>query len=168
MKKIILLSLALVISFGAMADKTPKVRKSMKEFKSMEEVDYIAVPMFIVRWFLPKEMKPYKKLLRQIKNVGVLSYDGPSVKLTTKIEDKMKTILDSKKMKILVEIHDDGEHIQVMAKMKNNKIKEIFIFVKEESEISLIHIKSRIKLNKIGKQLNDLLKDKKMLKDIFN
>lgn len=170
MKKLIIL--ILICTFSGLiqantASGTPSIRKTMKMFKGYDHVEYIAVPLFLVKMFLPKEFKPYKKLLRKIKSVGVMSYEGDSSNITSKISSRMDKVADSKKMNTLVEIHDEKEEITVMSRSRKGKVKELFIYAKEEGEISLVHVKANINLKKLAKELSLLLNDKNVLSDLF-
>ncbi len=164
---IILLSISVGSVHADTGSNTPSIRKTMKMFKSHSDVEYITVPMFLVKMFLPKEFKPYKKLLRKIKSVGIMSYEGNSKKITNKITTRMDKVTNSNKMTTLMEIHDGKEEITVMSRVRKGKIKELFLYVKEKGEISLIHVKANIKLKTLSKELSLLLKDKKVMKDLF-
>lgn len=163
MKKLILLALVFSFCFSSAAslgDKSPNIRKTMKMFKSDKDVEYISVPMFLVRWFIPKEFKEYKPILRKIKSFGVMSYEGNNEKIESKITKRMDKVTASAKMKTLVEIHDGSEEISLKCRTKKGKIKELFIYVKEKGEITLIHLKSNLKLSLIQKEIAKLFQSK--------
>ena len=135
----------LFLSQWTFAQKKGTLEKYYKEHKGNENIMFLSLNGGMFKNIL-KDIeidgdvdKEIKKMLKDFKMNGM--------KILTIEEDPQKHYPQLKEMlsehNTLMDVHESGEHIQILGKEVNKKMQEFVLLVKEEKELVLISLSAK-------------------------
>ena len=117
----------------------------------------IALPPNFVDKFVDDSEKEQKKLLNQIRDLRVMTFDdeidGKSGKSVFEEVDKM---LNRRNFEELMNINKNGSQVTVQVRKNKDVVKEMHVIVKGEERFFIASLTGRIDLNTIDEAMNEI------------
>ena len=154
MKKIIA-TLALIIACqGIFAQ---NIDTLFSQFKDKEEADYMNIPTLMLKFmrtFTKSNNDKSYRFIKGIKSVKVLDMEDCTQ------EVKAEFLQEAKKLKLsgyetLLQTKEDGEEVQLIAKMDEENINDLIILITGKDDCGLTLMKGKIKKEDINVMMND-------------
>ena len=154
MKKIIA-TLALIIA--CQATFAQNIDTLFSQFKDKEGADYMNIPTLMLKFmrtFTKSNNDKSYRFIKGIKSVKVLDMEDCTQ------EVKAEFLQEAKKLKLsgyetLVQTKEDGEEVQLIAKMDEENINDLIILITGKDECGLTLMKGKIKKEDINVMMND-------------
>ena len=148
MKKYILaLALLFVCHIGFGQD----LNSLFDEFKKEPNADCISISPFMMtigKMFIGNDSDA--KLARKFKSMRILEACSTSVK------ERFSKKINAQRIKgyeTLVQVNDEGEKVRILAKSKNDVIRELLIVCTGNGDCTLVQLKGKVSKSKIAKLL---------------
>ena len=154
MKKIIA-TLALIIACqGIFAQ---NIDTLFNQFKNKEGADYMNIPTLMLKFmrtFTKSNNDKSYRFIKGIKSVKVLDMEDCTQKV------KAEFLKEVQKLKLngyetLVQTKEDGEEVQLIAKMDEENINDLIILITGKDDCGLTLMKGKIKKEDINVMMND-------------
>ena len=154
MKKIIA-TLALIIACqGIFAQ---NIDTLFSQFKDKEGADYMNIPTLMLKFmrtFTQSNNDKSYRFIKGVKSVKVLDMEDCTQ------EVKAEFLQEAKKLKLsgyetLLQTKEDGEEVQLIAKMDEENINDLIILITGKDECGLTLMKGKIKKEDINVMMND-------------
>ena len=154
MKKIIA-TLALIIA--CQATFAQNIDTLFSQFKDKEGADYMNIPTLMLKFmrtFTKSNNDKSYHFIKGIKSVKVLDMENCTQ------EVKAEFLQEAKKLKLsgyetLLQTKEDGEEVQLIAKMDEENINDLIILITGKDECGLTLMKGKIKKEDINVMMND-------------
>ena len=154
MKKIIA-TLALIIA--CQATFAQNIDTLFSQFKDKEGADYMNIPTLMLKFmrtFTKSNNDKSYRFIKGIKSVKVLDMEDCTQ------EVKAEFLQEAKKLKLsgyetLLQTKEDGEEVQLIAKMDEENINDLIILITGKDECGLTLMKGKIKKEDINVMMND-------------
>ena len=154
MKKIIA-TLALIIA--CQATFAQNIDTLFSQFKDKEGADYMNIPTLMLKFmrtFTKSNNDKSYRFIKGIKSVKVLDMEDCTQ------EVKAEFLQEAKKLKLsgyetLVQTKEDGEEVQLIAKMDEENINDLIILITGKDDCGLTLMKGKIKKEDINVMMND-------------
>ena len=154
MKKIIA-TLALIIA--CQATFAQNIDTLFSQFKDKEGADYMNIPTLMLKFmrtFTKSNNDKSYRFIKGIKSVKVLDMEDCTQ------EVKAEFLQEAKNLKLsgyetLVQTKEDGEEVQLIAKMDEENINDLIILITGKDECGLTLMKGKIKKEDINVMMND-------------
>ena len=154
MKKIIA-TLALIIA--CQATFAQNIDTLFSQFKDKEGADYMNIPTLMLKFmrtFTKSNNDKSYHFIKGIKSVKVLDMEDCTQ------EVKAEFLQEAKKLKLneyetLVQTKEDGEEVQLIAKMDEENINDLIILITGKDDCGLTLMKGKIKKEDINVMMND-------------
>ena len=154
MKKIIA-TLALIIA--CQATFAQNIDTLFNQFKNKEGADYINIPTLMLKFmrtFTKSNNDKSYRFIKGIKSVKVLDMEDCTQKV------KVEFLKEVQKLKLngyetLVQTKEDGEEVQLIAKMDEENINDLIILITGKDDCGLTLMKGKIKKEDINVMMTD-------------
>ena len=154
MKKIIA-TLALFIA--CQATFAQNIDTLFSQFKDKEGADYMNIPTLMLKFmrtFTKSNNDKSYRFIKGIKSVKVLDMEDCTQ------EVKAEFLQEAKKLKLsgyetLLQTKEDGEEVQLIAKMNEENINDLIILITGKDDCGLTLMKGKIKKEDINVMMND-------------
>ena len=154
MKKIIA-TLALIIA--CQATFAQNIDTLFSQFKDKEGADYMNIPTLMLKFmrtFTKSNNDKSYRFIKGIKSVKVLDMEDCTQ------EVKAEFLQEAKKLKLsgyetLLQTKEDGEEVQLIAKMDEENINDLIILITGKDECGLTLMKGKIKKEDINVMMNE-------------
>ena len=154
MKKIIA-TLALIIA--CQATFAQNIDTLFSQFKDKEGADYMNIPTLMLKFmrtFTKSNNDKSYRFIKGVKSVKVLDMEDCTQ------EVKAEFLQEAKKLKLsgyetLLQTKEDGEEVQLIAKMDEENINDLIILITGKDECGLTLMKGKIKKEDINVMMND-------------
>mgnify|MGYP003308652462 FL=1 len=154
MKKIIA-TLALIIA--CQATFAQNIDTLFSQFKDKEGADYMNIPTLMLKFmrtFTKSNNDKSYRFIKGIKSVKVLDMEDCTQ------EVKAEFLQEAKKLKLsgyetLLQTKEDGEEVQLIAKMDEENINDLIILITGKDDCGLTLMKGKIKKEDINVMMND-------------
>ena len=154
MKKIIA-TLALIIA--CQATFAQNIDTLFSQFKDKEGADYMNIPTLMLKFmrtFTKSNNDKSYRFIKGVKSVKVLDMEDCTQ------EVKAEFLQEAKKLKLsgyetLLKTKEDGEEVQLIAKMDEENINDLIILITGKDECGLTLMKGKIKKEDINVMMND-------------
>ena len=154
MKKIIA-TLALFIA--CQATFAQNIDTLFSQFKDKEGADYMNIPTLMLKFmrtFTKSNNDKSYRFIKGIKSVKVLDMEDCTQ------EVKAEFLQEAKKLKLsgyetLLQTKEDGEEVQLIAKMDEENINDLIILITGKDDCGLTLMKGKIKKEDINVMMND-------------
>ena len=154
MKKIIA-TLALIIA--CQATFAQNIDTLFSQFKDKEGADYMNIPTLMLKFmrtFTKSNNDKSYRFIKGIKSVKVLDMEDCTQ------EVKAEFLQEAKKLKLsgyetLLQTKEDGEEVQLIAKMDEENINDLIILITGKDECGLTLMKGKIKKEDINVMMTD-------------
>lgn len=113
--------------------------------------------MFIGKNSFDGEGREAKRLLRKIKSLRIHTIENADIQRQDIA--LLKTQLEKKRFETLMEVRQDGSHIEIMSRGSEKKLGRVVMLVQDDSEMVLVSLNTRI-------SMDDLAKAAKYFKDM--
>lgn len=165
MKNFSVIICLLAIPLLGMAQKS-QLKKFYKKYKSYENTTKMTVPGWLIgfgagmaRWFVDDpQARAALKLAKKIKRLRLLVMEGQN---PVRNSDMKNLVLAVRKASYedFVQVRDGNTRVTFMIRERNDKIRNLLIFVSEEDEFILLDLKSKLKIEHINRLLRMLSED---------
>ena len=154
MKKIIA-TLALIIA--CQATFAQNIDTLFNQFKNKEGADYVNIPTLMLKFmrtFTKSNNDKSYRFIKGIKSVKVLDMEDCTQKV------KVEFLKEVQKLKLngyetLVQTKEDGEEVQLIAKMDEENINDLIILITGKDDCGLTLMKGKIKKEDINVMMTD-------------
>ena len=154
MKKIIA-TLALIIA--CQATFAQNIDTLFSQFKDKEGADYMNIPTLMLKFmrtFTKSNNDKSYRFIKGVKSVKVLDMEDCTQ------EVKAEFLQEAKKLKLsgyetLLQTKEDGEEVQLIAKMDEENINDLIILITGKDDCGLTLMKGKIKKEDINVMMND-------------
>ena len=154
MKKIIA-TLALIIA--CQATFAQNIDTLFSQFKDKEGADYMNIPTLMLKFmrtFTKSNNDKSYRFIKGIKSVKVLDMEDCTQ------EVKAEFLQEAKKLKLsgyetLLQTKEDGEEVQLIAKMDEENINDLIILITGKDDCGLTLMKGKIKKEDINVMMNE-------------
>ena len=154
MKKIIA-TLALIIA--CQATFAQNIDTLFSQFKDKEGADYMNIPTLMLKFmrtFTKSNNDKSYRFIKGVKSVKVLDMEDCTQ------EVKAEFLQEAKKLKpsgyeTLLQTKEDGEEVQLIAKMDEENINDLIILITGKDDCGLTLMKGKIKKEDINVMMND-------------
>ena len=154
MKKIIA-TLALIIA--CQATFAQNIDTLFSQFKDKEGADYMNIPTLMLKFmrtFTKSNNDKSYRVIKGVKSVKVLDMEDCTQ------EVKAEFLQEAKKLKLsgyetLLQTKEDGEEVQLIAKMDEENINDLIILITGKDDCGLTLMKGKIKKEDINVMMND-------------
>ena len=154
MKKIIA-TLALIIA--CQATFAQNIDTLFSQFKDKEGADYMNIPTLMLKFmrtFTKSNNDKSYRFIKGIKSVKVLDMEDCTQ------EVKAEFLQEAKKLKLsgyetLLQTKEDGEEVQLIAKMDEENINDLIILITGKDDCGLTFMKGKIKKEDINVMMTD-------------
>ena len=154
MKKIIA-TLALIIA--CQATFAQNIDTLFSQFKDKEGADYMNIPTLMLKFmrtFTKSNNDKSYRFIKGVKSVKVLDMEDCTQ------EVKAEFLQEAKKLKLsgyetLLQTKEDGEEVQLIAKMDEENINDLIILITGKDDCGLTLMKGKIKKEDIAQLVNE-------------
>lgn len=123
------------------------------EFKKEPNADCISISPFMMaigKMFMGNDSDA--KLARKFKSIRILDLEACS----TSVKERFSKKINAQRIKdyeTLVQVNDEGEKVHILAKSKNDVIRELLIVCTGNGDCTLVQLKGKVSKEKIAKLL---------------
>ena len=154
MKKIIA-TLALIIA--CQATFAQNIDTLFSQFKDKEGADYMNIPTLMLKFmrtFTKSNNDKSYRFIKGIKSVKVLDMEDCTQEVKAEfLQEVQKLHLNG--YETLLQTKEDGEEVQLIAKMDEENINDLIILITGKDECGLTLMKGKIKKEDINVMMND-------------
>ena len=154
MKKIIA-TLALIIACqGIFAQ---NIDTLFSQFKDKEEADYMNIPTLMLKFmrtFTKSNNDKSYRFIKGIKSVKVLDMEDCTQEVKAEFLQEVQK-LNLNGYETLLQTKEDGEEVQLIAKMDEENINDLIILITGKDDCGLTLMKGKIKKEDINVMMND-------------
>ncbi len=151
MKKIIV---ATVLMLGFQMSQAQTVDGLFREFADEENATCVKVPWLPIRLIGLFADDEDRQLVKRISSIRVLELSDCTGEVQTRFAAKVQK-LKMRGYEPLLTVIDDGSHVRMWGKMKDEVIKELVIGVSGDDEATLCHIKGNLNMEDIDFAISD-------------
>mgnify|MGYP006368453811 FL=1 len=154
MKKIIA-TLALIIA--CQATFAQNIDTLFSQFKDKEGADYMNIPTLMLKFmrtFTKSNNDKSYRFIKGIKSVKVLDMEDCTQEVKAEFLQEVQK-LNLNGYETLVQTKEDGEEVQLIAKMDEENINDLIILITGKDECGLTLMKGKIKKEDINVMMND-------------
>ena len=154
MKKIIA-TLALIIA--CQATFAQNIDTLFSQFKDKEGADYMNIPTLMLKFmrtFTKSNNDKSYRFIKGIKSVKVLDMEDCTQEVKAEFLQKVQK-LNLNGYETLVQTKEDGEEVQLIAKMDEENINDLIILITGKDECGLTLMKGKIKKEDINVMMTD-------------
>ena len=154
MKKIIA-TLALIIA--CQATFAQNIDTLFSQFKDKEGADYMNIPTLMLKFmrtFTKSNNDKSYRFIKGIKSVKVLDMEDCTQEVKAEFLQKVQK-LNLNGYETLVQTKEDGEEVQLIAKMDEENINDLIILITGKEDCGLTLMKGKIKKEDINVMMND-------------
>ena len=154
MKKIIA-TLALIIA--CQATFAQNIDTLFSQFKDKEGADYMNIPTLMLKFmrtFTKSNNDKSYRFIKGIKSVKVLDMEDCTQEVKAEFLQKVQK-LNLNGYETLVQTKEDGEEVQLIAKMDEENINDLIILITGKDECGLTLMKGKIKKEDINVMMNE-------------
>ena len=154
MKKIIA-TLALIIA--CQATFAQNIDTLFSQFKDKEGADYMNIPTLMLKFmrtFTKSNNDKSYRFIKGIKSVKVLDMEDCTQEVKAEFLQEVQK-LNLNGYETLLQTKEDGEEVQLIAKMDEENINDLIILITGKDECGLTLIKGKIKKEDINVMMND-------------
>ena len=154
MKRIIF-TLSILLAGLTLSAQTIRTYNLYNKYRGEKGVISIYVPGCVARLAAGiGDLKPEEaQLLRCIRSVRVLTIDDNERFPGVNFVKEARIHPGDAGFESLVEVHEDGEDVMIMGKIKGDKLKDLLVIVGGEDNV-LVHIRGRLNADMIGSLSN--------------
>lgn len=138
-KRIVVLFACALLSLSAFAQSAKSIYNKFSRESDVTTV-YISPAMFKMLGVIPEiqieENVDISKIVRNLESMYVINSGNP--KVNDSLRGDIKSLIDSKKYEIMMEVNDGEEQVRFYTYSVNGLIKSFVMFVDEGDELSLI------------------------------
>ena len=153
MKKAILFLIVIMISRIGFAQNVDALYDKFKEKSGVESVSVSPLLMSFARLFMNEDKKS-NPLIKGVNSVRVLDLEESS-KEVKELFSKEVAKLNLNGYETWIQVREDGENVKVIAKMKNDTIKELLVMTTGKDDCALVIIKGKIRKEDIQAVIDD-------------
>jgi len=169
MKNLLLLTLLLLIPFIGNGQYNTGVKGFYHKYKKSDNAKGFVLPGFMV-WLgagIAKSAvdEPEAKIaLRFMKKFKTMRFLIMEEGHQVDEEDFLQLIYSARRQNYepMISFKGNGEHVQIFAKGKKDKLKKLLILVKSEDEFVMMDMKTKIKVKDLNRLVNDLMELEKV------
>ena len=146
MKRIII---AMILVLGFQFSQAQTVRTLFNEFRGEENATCVKVswlPIRLLGLFVDDEAG---QIVKRISSIRVLEVSDCSREVQERLASKLQT-LKMDDYEPLIAVKDEGSHVRMWGKMKDDTIKELVIGVSGDGDAVLCHIKGKLSLDDLN------------------
>ena len=154
MKKIIA-TLALIIA--CQATFAQNIDTLFSQFKDKEGADYMNIPTLMLKFmrtFTKSNNDKSYRFIKGIKSVKVLDMEDCTQEVKAEFLQKVQK-LNLNGYETLLQTKEDGEEVQLIAKMDEENINDLIILITGKDDCGLTLMKGKIKKEDINVMMND-------------
>ena len=154
MKKIIA-TLALIIA--CQATFAQNIDTLFSQFKDKEGADYMNIPTLMLKFmrtFTKSNNDKSYRFIKGIKSVKVLDMEDCTQEVKAEFLQEVQK-LNLNGYETLLQTKEDGEEVQLIAKMDEENINDLIILITGKDECGLTLMKGKIKKEDINVMMND-------------
>ena len=154
MKKIIA-TLALIIA--CQATFAQNIDTLFSQFKDKEGADYMNIPTLMLKFmrtFTKSNNDKSYRFIKGIKSVKVLDMEDCTQKVKAEFLQEVQN-LNLNGYETLLQTKEDGEEVQLIAKMDEENINDLIILITGKDDCGLTLMKGKIKKEDINVMMND-------------
>ncbi|MBP3669243.1 MAG: DUF4252 domain-containing protein [Bacteroides sp.] len=154
MKKIIA-TLALIIA--CQATFAQNIDTLFSQFKDKEGADYMNIPTLMLKFmrtFTKSNNDKSYRFIKGIKSVKVLDMEDCTQEVKAEFLQEVQN-LNLNGYETLLQTKEDGEEVQLIAKMDEENINDLIILITGKDECGLTLMKGKIKKEDINVMMND-------------
>ena len=154
MKKIIA-TLALIIA--CQATFAQNIDTLFSQFKDKEGADYMNIPTLMLKFmrtFTKNNNDKSYRFIKGIKSVKVLDMEDCTQEVKAEFLQEVQN-LNLNGYETLLQTKEDGEEVQLIAKMDEENINDLIILITGKDECGLTLMKGKIKKEDINVMMND-------------
>ena len=154
MKKIIA-TLALIIA--CQATFAQNIDTLFSQFKDKEGADYMNIPTLMLKFmrtFTKSNNDNSYRFIKGIKSVKVLDMEDCTQEVKAEFLQEVQN-LNLNGYETLLQTKEDGEEVQLIAKMDEENINDLIILITGKDECGLTLMKGKIKKEDINVMMND-------------
>lgn len=171
MKKIQFLLLILLVP-TIVFTQTQSLNNFYRQHKKMDNVRNFRAPGFLIKmgtgiaqiFVKDEEVKMGLKLGSKIRNARIL-FSEEKTNINPKDVTALIKAVKKESFDELLTVRDgESNHIHILIRERKNKIKNLLIFIKGEDEFIMLSMKTNVKLKKLSKFINTMMKRSKKKK----
>ena len=154
MKKIIA-TLALIIA--CQATFAQNIDTLFSQFKDKEGADYMNIPTLMLKFmrtFTKSNNDKSYRFIKGVKSVKVLDMEDCTQEVKAEFLQEVQK-LNLNGYETLLQTKEDGEEVQLIAKMDEENINDLIILITGKDECGLTLMKGKIKKEDINVMMND-------------
>ena len=154
MKKIIA-TLALIIA--CQATFAQNIDTLFSQFKDKEGADYMNIPTLMLKFmrtFTKSNNDKSYRFIKGIKSVKVLDMEDGTQEVKAEFLQEVQN-LNLNGYETLLQTKEDGEEVQLIAKMDEENINDLIILITGKDDCGLTLMKGKIKKEDINVMMND-------------
>ena len=154
MKKIIA-TLALIIA--CQATFAQNIDTLFSQFKDKEGADYMNIPTLMLKFmrtFTKSNNDKSYRFIKGIKSVKVLDMEDCTQEVKAEFLQEVQK-LNLNGYETLIQTKEDGEEVQLIAKMDEENINDLIILITGKDDCGLTLMKGKIKKEDINVMMND-------------
>ena len=154
MKKIIA-TLALIIA--CQATFAQNIDTLFSQFKNKEGADYMNIPTLMLKFmrtFTKSNNDKSYRFIKGIKSVKVLDMEDCTQEVKAEFLQEVQN-LNLNGYETLLQTKEDGEEVQLIAKMDEENINDLIILITGKDDCGLTLMKGKIKKEDINVMMND-------------
>ena len=154
MKKIIATLALIIVCQGIFAQ---NIDTLFSQFKDKEEADYMNIPTLMLKFmrtFTKSNNDKSYRFIKGIKSVKVLDMEDCTQEVKAEfLQEVQKLHLNG--YETLLQTKEDGEEVQLIAKMDEENINDLIILITGKDECGLTLMKGKIKKEDINVMMNE-------------
>jgi len=140
---------------------TKAINTFYKKHKKVEGANHMSIPAFaidiaasIVKMSAETEQERQGiRLLKKVNKVKLLTFENGDPYMSQEFK-QLKSNLKKESFDEMLSMRDGGTRLEFMVRPRKGKLKNIILYIKDGTEVSMISLKTKIKLKDIQRLLN--------------
>lgn len=131
-----------------------------REFKKEPCAEYVVIPSYVTaigKLFMNND--PEARMAKKVKSIRVLDMEQCPAEVRRRFDRRVKG-LQRKGYEPMVRVNEDGERVHILARIKNDHVRELLIACSEAGECTLVQIKGKFTRKDMERLIDDQLAHK--------
>jgi hypothetical protein len=151
MKKLLTLSIAILLTGTVLSAQTIETERLYQKYRGEKGVVSLWIPGFVMKLAANiADLEPAEKaFLRSIRSIRLLTIDNNDLYPDVNFTREARITPGRNGYEVMMQVTSDGEDVMILGRERNGKLKDMLVLVGGDDNV-MVHIRGRLNADMIG------------------